>query len=145
VLDLAAGDRLEIGARVQGPGAQQLTLVGPHGVIAAGDPAAGLRFETTLDGALWIAAVARGSGHPNTLDRATLAHTSPVYVDVAGRRVARAADAAWCLAFLDRLERLAAEHGHYQPAMRSAHFSDLVAVLDEARAFSRAVAETAGR
>ena len=32
------------------------------------------------------------------------AHTTAVYVDVAGRRVAREADARWCLDFLDTLQ-----------------------------------------
>jgi hypothetical protein len=94
---------------------------------------------------MWIAAVARGPGHPNTLDRAVLAHTSPVYVDMAGRRVARRADARWCLEFLDTIERFVAEHGQFDPATRAAHFGDLVGVLDSARAFYRAVAESADR
>jgi hypothetical protein len=145
VLDLATGDRLDIRARVQGAGAEHVTIVGPDGVMAGGDPAGELRFGTTVDGPTWIAAVARGTGHPNTLDQAVLAHTSPVYVDVAGRRVARATDAAWCLAFLDRLERHAAEHGHYDPATRSEHLGDLVAVLDQARTFYREVAGSASR
>jgi hypothetical protein len=72
-----------------------------------------------------------------------LAHTSPVYVDVAGERVGRAADARWCLQFLDTLQRLVDEHGHFHPETRDAHFSDLVAVLDEARSFYRRVEETA--
>jgi len=146
VLGLADGDRLDIRARVQGPGAGQLTLVGPDGVLAGGEAAAGLRFETTLDdGPTWIAAVARGPGHPSTLDRSVLAHTSPVYVDVAGRRVARTADARWCLEFLDALEQLAGSRGHFDPATRATHFGDLVAVLDEARSFYRRVAESADR
>jgi hypothetical protein len=146
VLDLAAGERLVIRARVQGHGAEHLTLVGPDGVVAEGDAASELRFETTLeDGPKWIAAVARGAGHPNTLDESVLAHTSPVYVDVAGRRVAREADARWCLGFLDTLERFAGEHGHFDPATRDAHFGDLVAVLDKARSFYRRVAEAAER
>jgi hypothetical protein len=68
-----------------------------------------------------------------------------VYVDVAGRRVAREADARWCLEFLDALERLAGEHGRFDPATRDAHLGDLVAVLDEARSFYRRVAEVADR
>jgi hypothetical protein len=144
VLDLAAGDRLDIRARVQGAGAEQLTLAGPDGGMATGDPATGLAIETTVDGPTWIAAVARGSGHPNTLDRAVLAHTSPVYVDVAGRPVARAADARWCLGLLDTLERFVAEHGNYDPATRTAHLREVVAVLDQARAFYREVASAAG-
>jgi hypothetical protein len=145
VLDLAVGDRLDMRARVQGPGAEQLTLVGPDGVMAAGDAAAGLRLEAALEGPTWIAAVAGGTGHPNTLDRSVLAHTSPVYVDVAGRRVARAADAQWCLAFLDTLERFVDQHGHFDPATRAARLGDFVAVLDRARSFYRRVAESADR
>jgi len=146
VLDLAAGDRLDLRARAQGEGAEQLTLVGPDGVMAEGDAASELRLQAPLDdGPTWIAAVARGAGHPNTLDRSVLAHTSPVYVDVAGERVARAADARWCLALLDTLQQFVGEHGHFDPATRSAHLGDLVAVLDQARAFYRRVAESADR
>ncbi len=145
VLDLAVGDRLDVRARVRGPGAERLTLVGPDGVMAKGGAASELRLGTTLDGPTWIAAVARGAGHPNTLDQSVLAHTSPVYVDVAGQRVARAADARWCLELLDTLEQLVARHGHFDPATRTAHFRDLVAVLDEARSFYRRVAEPADR
>jgi hypothetical protein len=146
VLDLAAGDRLDIRARVQGPGADHLTLVGPDGVMAQGDPGSELRLETPLDaGPIWVAAVARGTGHPDTLDRSVLAHTSPVYVDVSGRRVAREADARWCLGLLDRLEQFVGEHGHFAAATRTAHLADLVAVLDAARVFYRRVAASADR
>jgi hypothetical protein len=74
-----------------------------------------------------------------------LAHTSPVYVDVAGRRVARVADAQWCLGLLDTLERFVDEHGHFDPATRAARLDDFVAVLDQARSFYRRVAESADR
>jgi hypothetical protein len=145
VLDLAAGDLLEVRARVQGQGARQLTIVGPDGVMAEGDAASELRFRATVDGATWIAAAARGPGHPNTLDRSVLAHTSPVYVDVGGRRVARAADARWCLDLLDELERFVAEHGHFDAPTRGAHLGDLVAVIEQARRFYRRVAGSAQR
>jgi len=144
VLDLKADDRLDIRARGYGHGAEHLTLVGPDGVMASGDAASELRLVTTVDnGPMWIAAVARGAGHPSTLDASVLAHTSPVYIDVAGRRVARVADARWCLAFLDTLEAFAAQHGHFEPATRSAHLGDLVNVLDGARSFYRGVVESA--
>jgi hypothetical protein len=145
LLDLAAGDRLDVRARARGAGAEILTLVGPDGIMAEGDAGSELRMETRVKGPTWISAVARGAGHPNTLDESVLAHTSPVYVDVAGRRVGRAADARWCLGFLDTLERFVDEHGHFAPATRDERFGDLVAVLDEARSFYRTVAETAGR
>lgn len=144
VLELGPRDRLEAVARVGGPGAQHLSLVGPDGLLAEGDPAE-LRFETGLEGGpTWIAAVARGAGHPNTLEESVLAHTSPVYVDVSGRRVGRAADAQWCLEFLDKLEDLVREHGHFDPATRDEHLGDVVAVLDDARAFYRRVVDSAG-
>jgi hypothetical protein len=71
--------------------------------------------------------------------------TSPVYVDVSGRRVARVAAGQWSLQFLDTLEQLVSQHGHFHPATRAAHFGDFVAVLDEARAFYRRVVESADR
>jgi len=145
VLALAVGDRLHLRARAHGPGAEHLTLVGPDGVIARGDAGSELRWDATVDGPTWIAAVVRGGGHPAVLDRSALAHTSPVYVDVAGRRVARAADARWCLDFLDTLERFVDEHGHFDPATRTAHFGDIVAVLDGARSFYRGVHDSADR
>ena len=145
VLDLALGERLDVRAGVRGPGAEHLALVGPDGTMAEGDATFELRFETTVEGPTWIAAVARGTSHPNTLDESVLAHTSPVYIDVAGRRVARAADARWCLEFLDSLERLVDEHGHFDPTTRDDHFGELVAVLDQARSFYRQVAKTANR
>jgi hypothetical protein len=144
-LDLAAGDQLDVRARTAGPGAEHLTLVGPDGVMAEGDELGELRLETSVEGPTWIAAVARGGRNPNTLDVSVLAHTSPVYVDVAGQRVARAADARWCLEFLDALEQFVREHGRFEAATRAAHLGDLVAVLDEARAFYRRAADSATR
>jgi hypothetical protein len=145
VLDLASGDRVEARARVRGPGAERLALVGPDGVLADGDAGSELGFEAGLDGGpTWIAAVARGGGQPSTLDASVLAHTTPVYVDVDGRRVARAADARWCLDFLDTLEGFVSEHGHFDPPTRAAHLGDVLGVLDQARSFYRRVLESAG-
>jgi hypothetical protein len=111
-----------------------MSLVSPDGVLAEGGPGTELHFETGLDGgATWIATLARGDGHPNTLDRSVLGHTFPVYVDVAGRRVARAADARWCLDFLDTLEEFVGEHRHFEPATRGAHLGDVVAVINDLR------------
>jgi hypothetical protein len=145
VLDLTAGDRLEVRARVRGTGAESLTFVGSDGVMAKGDLGSELRLETRLEGPTWISAVARGAGHPNTLDESVLAHTSPVYGDIGGERAAREADARWCLAFLDRLEGFVDEHGRFDPATRDARFDDFVAVLEEARSFYRRVAGRADR
>jgi hypothetical protein len=146
VLDLRPGDTLEIRACVRGPGAERLILVGPDGILAEGDamPHGEIRFQMSLaNGPLWIAAVARGSFHPNTLDAKVLAHTSPVYADVNGERVARAGAARWCLDFLDTLEHFVNQHGNFDPARRKEQFGDFVSVLEEARRFYRGVAQAA--
>jgi hypothetical protein len=127
VLDRRPGDRLRIDLRSTVPA----TLVGPDGEIA-GD-------EVVVDGPTWIAAVARGPADERTLDASAFAHTTAVYVDVDGRRVARERDARWCLEYLDRLQALAAEHGRFSHAGQR---KDLVDVLDQARAYYRRV--TAG-
>jgi hypothetical protein len=63
-----------------------------------------------------------------------------VYVDVGGRRVARADAARWCLDLLDRLETLVMEQGRFDPARREEQLGDLLAVIDQARAVYREVA-----
>jgi hypothetical protein len=142
VLDLASGDQLKARATVTGPGADRLSLVGPDGIMAEAEATSDVRFEAALTGPTWIAAVARGGGSANTLDHSTLAHTTPVFVDVAGKRVARAADARWCLDFLDTLQAFVGEHGHFDPETRQDHFGDFVAVLEQARPYYRRVLES---
>ncbi|GAA1682953.1 hypothetical protein GCM10009765_35190 [Fodinicola feengrottensis] len=144
VLDLGSGDRLTMTATVTGPGVKELTIVGPDGVLAAGESGE-LTFESTVDKPGWYAAIARGPKHLDVLDSSVLAHTSPIYVDIAGRRVARLADASWCLDFLDTLQAFATEHGHFAPETRDERLGELVAVLDDARTYYRTVAETANQ
>jgi hypothetical protein len=142
-IEVSPGLTLRAHAHVDGPGVETLELVGPDGPVAT-------TSETVLDAELpgeqpgWLVAVARGPQHPSVLGPSVFAHTSPVYLDVDGRRVARAASADWCLDWLDRVERLASEHGHFAD---EAQWSDLVAVLDRARHFYRWVttAAAAGR
>jgi hypothetical protein len=68
------------------------------------------------------------------------AHTTPVYVDADGERVARPASARWCLRLLDGLADIAAEQGRFDPDDRKRQLGDLTAVLDRARMFYREVA-----
>jgi hypothetical protein len=137
VLDVPAGSRVTVTATVTGPGVDRVTLVGADGVHLEVTGEREVRTDLTLDGPTWIAAIARGGEHPDTLDAGVFAHTSPVYVDVAGERVARRADATWCLDLLDRLRSFAAEHGHFAPETRDERYADLVSVLDEAGRFYR--------
>ena len=96
-------------------------------------------LEYTVDGPTWLAAVARG---PATgLAPAGLAHTTPVYVDVDGARVARADAAQWCLGLVDGLERLLAEHGVFAAGQRERRLADYAELLESARRFYRAAAE----
>jgi hypothetical protein len=140
VLDLPDREsRLTVTAAVTGPGVERLAIVGADGVHLERSGESEVRADLTLDGPTWIAAIARGGEHPDTLDAGVYAHTSPVYVDVTGERVARRADATWCLALLDRLQAFAAEHGHFHPATRDERYADLVTVLDDARAYYRGV------
>ena len=99
-----------------------------------------VRTTLKVEGPLWIAARSIGVEHPGILRGPAFAHTSPVYVDVEGRRVARAADARWCLDWLDRFERLVDGHGRYHVAE---HKRDVVKTIDEARDFYRAVLRVA--
>jgi hypothetical protein len=140
VLDVSEGDTVTLRAEVQGPGAERLSLVGPDGILAETDADSVLEHDLTVSAPSWVAAIARGGPHPNTLDESVVAHTSPVYLDIAGRRVARPADAHWCLDLLNRLENLVSEHGHFHPTTRTAHLEDFVDVLNQARTFYQAVA-----
>ena len=140
VLDMSEGDIVTLRAEVQGPGAESLTLVGPDGILAETDTDSVLQHDLTVSRPTWVAAIARGGPHPNTLDESVVAHTSPVYLDIAGRRVARPADAHRCLDLLDRLQNLVSELGHFHPTTRTAHLEDIADVLNQARSFYQAVA-----
>lgn len=137
VLDRNVGDVLDVQARVRGAGAQEMTLLGPDGVLAhraVDGPDVTLSATIEVDGPLWLAASARGGPHPLDPARPVFAHTSAVSVEVDGARVARAADARWCLGFLDRLEALVATEGRFDPDRRDARLADHADVIARARA-----------
>ena len=118
VLDRPDGSLVTVTVTTDGPGVERIAIVGPDGVHLERTGEREVRADLTLDGPTWIAAIVRGGAHPVTFDAGVFAHTSPVYVDVAGQRVARRADATWCLSLLDRLQAFAAEHGHFEPDTR---------------------------
>jgi hypothetical protein len=142
-LERCPGDRLDVRATVRGSGVDRLVLYGPDGELAA-TPGDELRHVVAADRGTWLAAAAHGGQDLHTLGAPVFAHTSPVYVDVAGRRVARASSARWCLAALDALAALVTAQGRFDPARRTEQLGDLLAVVDSARAFYREVAEGAG-
>ena len=89
----------------------------------------------TAEESLWLAAVARGSGHPAVLGPVVYAHTSPVYVTVDGGPVHRPASARWLLDWLDRLEELVRREGTFADDRQEQDLHDLV---NQARSFYEA-------
>ncbi len=143
VLRPEPGDRLVVRGRVAGSGVRRLVLYGPDGELA-GTGHDELEHEVTVgDEGLWLALAAHGDEDAHTVGAPVFAHTSPVYVEVAGRSVARAESARWCLTLLDGLEGLVREHGRFDPQRRDQQLGDLLAVLDRARAVYREVERVA--
>lgn len=140
-LERRAGDRVRVRASVTGSGVDRLVLYGPDGELAS-TPGALLEHEMVPDDGVWLAAAAHGGqDDPHTVGAPVFAHTSPVWVDVEGRGVARAASARWCLALLDGVHELATEHGRFDPHEHDRQLGDLDDVLDRARTYYRAVAD----
>ncbi|MBW3667954.1 MAG: CehA/McbA family metallohydrolase [Actinobacteria bacterium] len=139
VLSKQPGDVLRLRARATGPGTRLVQVVGPDGPVAQAEAVAGeavVDVDVVVGEPTWLAAVVDGDAHPDVLYGTAFAHTTPVYVDVDGRRVGRAADARWCIEWLDLLEALARREGTFETA---AQLGDLVAVLDAARDHYHAV------
>jgi hypothetical protein len=138
VIQTSSGATLRAQALAVGPGVKAVQLVGPGGVLASSREASGPDDEVSVELALdvsqpsWLAARVLGERHPEVLQHAATAHTTPVYLDLDDERVASAGSARWCRRWLDHLERLAREHGRFA---EDSHLDDLVAVIDEARGF----------
>ncbi|MEU6778663.1 CehA/McbA family metallohydrolase [Nonomuraea angiospora] len=90
--------------------------------------------DLTMDASTYVVAEVLCDRHPRTLAATGYALTSPVYVEVDGRRVARREDVVWCLEWLDLLEELIRQHGRLAGAYQ---FGDHVSLLEQARAVYR--------
>jgi hypothetical protein len=141
-VEAAAGGTVAATVRCRGLGVERLELVGPDGVLARADAGGGaapaLDTGVEVDTSVWLCAVARGPGHPSVPGPVVFAHTSPVWVEVAGRPVRRPASARWLLDWLDRFEALLGGHGRFAD---DAQRADLLAVVDQARRWYRAIAD----
>jgi hypothetical protein len=142
VLALQPGDPLHIRAQVTGLHSGRLRIVGPEGTVAHTDTDL-LELTTTLDQPTWLAARADGPGHVAILDKASLAHTSPVYIDIDGASVARRRDAHWCLDALNRFEQLLTEHGRFDPAHRADQLATYRQLTARARDYYEHIVHTA--
>ena len=138
VLDRGRRGTAAVRARtVRGSGVERLVLsrAGRRARLGTGE----LEHELTVDGGLWLAAAAYGGTDPHTVGAPVFAHTTPVYVDVDGRRVGRAASARGACGCSTASRSWPAEQGRFDPGHRERQLGDLVAVLDRARAFYRSV------
>jgi hypothetical protein len=121
-IDRQPGDRLVARAQVTGSGVERLVLYGPDGELAA---TRGEVLEHQLilgQHGTWLAAAAHGGDDdPHTVGAPVFAHTTPVYIDVDGRRVARRESAQWCLRLLDGLQQLATTTAGSTPSTASAN------------------------
>jgi len=130
-LDLTPGARVTVTARSIGPEVVTLQLRTADGVIAEGPPPE-LTTELTVTDATYVLAIARGPRNPRSYHYfGSYAHTSPVYLNVGGRPVARDQDLRWCLDYLDGLENKVRAHARLGGADQLA---DHLALLDQARA-----------
>jgi putative heme-binding domain-containing protein len=91
--------------------------VAAHDEVAAGD-AAGLKVrrvdvELPIERSSWIALRVRGPDHPIIFDGPAWAHTSPVYVEVAGQRIASPQDAEYFVDWIEQMLRVVAARNRY--------------------------------
>ncbi|WP_405150959.1 CehA/McbA family metallohydrolase [Sphaerisporangium sp. NBC_01403] len=132
-IDRAPGDRVRVMVRVIGPEVERLSIRTADGVLAEGPPGE-LTAELAVGAPTYVVALAEGGPHPRSLFTGVFAHTSPVYVDVRGRRVARAEDIHWCLEWLELLERLIRDRARLDTKEQ---LDDHLRLIDEARRVHR--------
>jgi hypothetical protein len=111
---------------VAGPEVERLSILTADGVLAEGPPGE-ITAELVVGAPTYVVALAEGGPHPRSLFTGVFAHTSPVYVDVRGRRAVRAEDLHWCLEWLDRLERLVRERARLDTKEQLGDHLDLIA------------------
>ncbi|MEW2353941.1 CehA/McbA family metallohydrolase [Spirillospora sp. NPDC029432] len=133
-LDAAPGDRVTITARTIGPEVAHLEIRTADGVLAEGPPPE-LTAELTVGEPTYVVAVASGPPHERSYHHTgAYAHTSPIYVHVGGRHVAREEDIAWCLEYLDAFEEILRAQATIETP---AQLTDHLILLDEARSTYR--------
>jgi hypothetical protein len=93
-----------------------------NGQVAAHDETAGdsaglrvrrLDVELPIGRSSWIALRVRGPGSPIVWDGPVWPHTSPVYVRVAGRRIASGPDAEFFVAWIEQMLPVVADRNRF--------------------------------
>ncbi|UBU17171.1 CehA/McbA family metallohydrolase [Nonomuraea gerenzanensis] len=138
VLHAEPGQRISVTASAIGPEVAAVRIRTAEGVRAGAErlPAAGrdlltVTAELRVDAPTYVVAEVLCDPHPRTLTATGYALTSPVYVDVDGKQVARREDVRWCLEWLDGLENLIRQHGRLASPYQ---FGDHMSLLQQARA-----------
>ncbi|MER6580499.1 CehA/McbA family metallohydrolase [Nonomuraea sp. NPDC001023] len=142
VIDARPGDHVRVTATAIGPEVAAVRVRTAEGVRAGAErlpagerrPGGEERLTVTadlrVDEPTYVLAEVVCDPHPRTMTGTGYALTSPVHVDLAGRRVARREDVRWCLEWLDLLEELIRTHARLTTPSQLA---DHVALLDQAR------------
>ncbi|TMR11277.1 hypothetical protein ETD86_36220 [Nonomuraea turkmeniaca] len=137
VIRARAGDRVTVSAAAIGPEVAAVRIRTADGVRAGaerlpgGDEPLTVKADIEVDAPTYIVAEVLCHPHPRTMTTTGYALTSPVYVDVDGRQVARREDVLWCLEWLHLLEDLIKQHGRLAGPYQ---FGDHVSLLEQARA-----------
>ncbi|MGW0804617.1 CehA/McbA family metallohydrolase [Nonomuraea sp. NPDC002799] len=145
VIHARRGQRVSVTAAAIGPEVAAVRIRTAEGVRAGAERMPGdarptgerltVTADLLVDGPTYVIAEVLCDPHPRTMTATGYALTSPVYVDVDGRRVARKEDVRWCLEWLDLLEDLIKQHGRLATPYQ---FGDHVSLLEQARAVYRA-------
>ncbi|MEV0622760.1 CehA/McbA family metallohydrolase [Nonomuraea sp. NPDC050404] len=144
VIDARRGERISVTATAIGPEVVAVrirtadgTRAGAERLRAAGrgDDPLTVTAELVVDAPTYVMAEVLCDPHPRTLTSTGYALTSPVYVDLDGRKVARREDVLWCLEWLDLLEDLIKQHGRLASPYQ---VGDHMSLLQQARAVYQA-------
>ncbi|MFG1702077.1 CehA/McbA family metallohydrolase [Nonomuraea sp. M3C6] len=145
VIHARGGQHVTVTASAIGPEVAAVRIRTAEGVRAGAErlsadyPRAGEEVLTVtagfrVDAPTYVVAEVLCDPHPRTMTSTGYALTSPVYVDIDGRQVARQDDVRWCLEWLDLLEDLIRQHGRLASAYQ---FGDHVSLLERARTVYR--------
>ena len=87
--------------------------VAAHEEVAAGRRIGRIDVELPIGRSSWIAMRVRGPDHPSVFDGPVWAHTSPVYVKIAGQEIASRPDARYFVDWIEQLLRVVAARNRY--------------------------------
>ena len=72
-----------------------------------------LEVELPLERSSWVALRVRGPDHPSIFDGPAWAHTSPVFVQVAGQKIASREEAKYFVDWIEQMLRVVAARNRY--------------------------------